>query len=131
MINNNESQITKFSVKWVPYIICSLASLFYAYDFVIRVLPGTIVNDLMSQYSLSAAGLGLLSAFFYMGYMLMQIPCGLFYDRFGPRLLLTLTCFIASVATYFFIATHFFAVAAIARLLMGVGSAFAYIGACW
>lgn len=113
----------------LPYFICTLASLFYVYDFVIQILPGTIFHDLMKQYNIGAAGLGLLSSFFFQGYMLMQIPCGLLYDRYGPHRLLTLMCFIASAATFLFLATPYFSVAAGSRFFMGVGSAFAYIGA--
>lgn len=113
----------------LPYFICSLASLFYVYDFIIRIIPGTIANELMVQYQIGAAGLGLLSSFFFLGYTLMQIPCGLLFDRFGPRLLLTITTAIAATSTFLFIATTSFAVASYARFFMGVGSAFAYIGA--
>jgi len=117
------------SPRFLGYFICSLASLFYVYDFIIRIIPGTIADTLMVHYQIGAAGLGLLSSFFFLGYMLMQVPCGLLYDRFGPRRLLSCTTFIAAVATYFFIATPYFWLASVARLGMGLGSAFAYIGA--
>lgn len=113
----------------LPYFICSLASLFYVYDFIIRILPGTIANDLMLQYHTDAAGLGVLSSLFFLGYMLMQVPTGLLYDRFGPHRLLTITTLVAAIATYLFTATYHFEIAMSARFFMGVSAAFAYIGA--
>lgn len=112
-----------------PIFICFLGSLFYLYDFVLRVFPSVLSHELMSRYHITAAGYGLLSAFFFVGYMLMQVPCGLLFDRYGPRRILTINCLIAGIATFLFMATSSFIVASIARLLMGIGSAFAYIGA--
>lgn len=108
--------------------ICVLASLFYVYDFTIRIIPGTIFHYLLSHFSINAAGLGLLSSFFFLGYLIMQIPCGLLYDRFGPRLVMTCTMLLAAVSTWVFLATDNFTIAFSARFLMGVGAAFAYIG---
>lgn len=112
-----------------PVFICSLASMFYLYDFVLRVIPSIMARDLMAQYHVDAVGYGVLSSYFFIGYMLMQVPCGLLYDRYGPRLLLTVNCLLAATAALLFISTKSFLIASIARLFMGVGSAFAYIGA--
>ena len=113
----------------LPILICSLASLFYLYDFVLRVIPSVMSTQLMSQYQVTAEGLGFLSSFFFLGYTIMQIPCGLLFDRYGPRRLLTITCFVAAISAFLFLATDSFLVASLARLFMGMGSAFAYIGA--
>lgn len=83
----------------------------------------------MHRYHLTAADFGLLSSFFFLGYIVMQLPCGLLYDRFGPRVVMAVTLLIASVATFFFLATDSFTISATARFFMGFGSAFAYIGA--
>ena len=72
----------KKSLVFYPYFICGLASLFYVYDFVIRVIPAAITPSLMQQYQINVEGLGLLSSCFFFGYMFMQIPSGLLYDPF-------------------------------------------------
>lgn len=113
----------------VPILICSLASLFYLYDFVLRVIPSVMSAELMAQYDVTAFGFGFLSSFFFWGYTLMQVPCGLLYDRYGPRRLLTITTLIAAISAFLFVATNSFAIASLARFFMGIGSAFAYIGA--
>lgn len=113
----------------IGLFICALASLFYVYDFILRIIPGTIFTFLTKYYNLDSASLGFLSSAFFLGYILMQLPCGLLYDRFGPRKVLSVAALVASVATYFFLATPYFSVATIARFFMGIGSACAYIGA--
>lgn len=113
---------------YVGASIFALATTFYIYDFVIRVIPGTIAFDLIQQYQLSAGQLGILSSLFLLGYTLMQIPCGVLFDLYGPRILMTLTMLLAASATFFFIATPSYHVALIARFFMGIGSAFAYVG---
>lgn len=108
--------------------ICGLASLFYLYDFFVRVMPATMTDELMSLYQIDAAGLGLLSSLFFYAYMIMQIPCGLLYDRYGPRLVITVTTLITAIATFVFMFSDIFTIGASARFVMGLGAAFAYVG---
>jgi len=49
-------------------------------------------------------------------------------DRFGPRRLLTVACLICVVGTFMFADTFVFGVAAAGRFLVGLGSAFAFVG---
>jgi MFS family permease len=58
----------------------------------------------------------------------MQIPAGILYDHFGPRTLLTLAALMCSVGTLFFAGTETVYWAALGRFLMGIGSAFAFVG---
>ncbi len=108
--------------------ICGLASLFYLYDFFVRVMPATMTDDLMSIYQIDATGLGLLSSLFFYAYLIMQIPCGLLYDRYGPRKVITITTFITAIATFVFMFSSLFSIGASARFVMGLGAAFAYVG---
>lgn len=111
-----------------PAIICILASLFYLYEFTLQVSPGVMTNELMRDLHLSAAGLGTMAAFYYYAYTPMQLPAGLLYDRFGPRRLITIAILICALGALFFSMTHGAALASLGRFLMGVGSAFSFIG---
>ncbi len=122
------NRLTNRKQFYLGSFIFALASTFYIYDFVIRVIPGTIAFDLIQQYHLSASQLGILSSLFLLGYTLMQIPCGVLFDLYGPRRLMTITMLLAAVATFFFIATPSYPIALTARFFMGIGSAFAYVG---
>ncbi len=110
-------------------LVCSLAALLYVYEFMVRVAPSAMTDELMRSFHIQSVGLGFISALFFYGYTPMQIPAGLIYDRFSPRLLLSLATLLCALMTFCFAFTHSFIIACIARLLMGAAGAFAYIGA--
>jgi MFS family permease len=103
--------------------------MFYLYEFILQVSPGVMTNELMHDLGLNAAGLGALSAFYFYAYTPMQIPAGLLFDRFGPRLLITIALLICAAGALFFGLTQGLFLASAGRLFMGVGSAFSFIGA--
>jgi MFS family permease len=110
-------------------IICSLASLFYLYDFLLRVMPSAMTNDLMSHFHIGAARLGIMLAILYYAYAPMQIPAGLLFDRIGTRLLLTVMVMLCAVGTLIFGITDNVMIAMTGRFLIGFSSAFAFLGA--
>lgn len=110
------------------WIIWALASSFYLYELVMRILPSVIVPELMETFSLTTLGVGSLSAFFYYAYTPLQLPVGVFIDRFGARSLLTLACFLSALGSLAFgLAPHFGYILA-GRFAIGAGSAFAWVG---
>lgn len=112
-----------------PYIICILGAVFYLYEFALQVSPSVMTNELMQSFNLNAAGLGIMTAFFYYGYTPMQLPAGLLYDRYGPRRLMTLAIAVCALGVLIFSQTYNFAWASFGRLLIGIGSAFSFSGA--
>jgi MFS family permease len=114
--------------KALPFIVCCLAGLFYLYEFVLQVSPGVMTTELMRDLKLNAAGLGAMAAFYYYAYTPMQIPAGLLYDRFGPRILITLALLVCACGAFFFGLTDNVAMASAGRFFMGIGSAFSFIG---
>jgi sugar phosphate permease len=117
------------NLKILPFLVCSVGAFFYVYEFFLRVMPSAMTDDLMRAFHMDAAGLGVLSAFFYYGYTPMQIPAGLLLDRYGPRLLLTLSISVCAVGALAFGMTDNVLVASLARLFIGIVSAFAFVGA--
>lgn len=113
----------------MPSIICMLAAMFYLYEFALQVSPGVMTNELMRDLQLNAAGLGTMAAFYYYAYTPMQLPAGLLYDRFGPRKLITIAVLVCAAGAFFFSMTQGVALASLGRFLMGIGSAFSFIGA--
>lgn len=113
---------------WLGFVICLLATLFLLYEFILQVSPSVITRELMQNLKLTEVGLGAMTAFYYYAYTPMQLPAGLLLDRFGPRKMLTLaTLACAFGALCFGVASELW-LAAIGRLMMGIGSAFAFIG---
>ena len=112
----------------VAWLICSLGAVYYAYEYFLRISPSVMEAALRSHFNLSATGFGFLSAFYYYAYVPMQLPVGVLMDRFGPRRLLTVACLICVVGTFLFASTPLFWVAATGRFMVGLGSAFAFVG---
>lgn len=122
-----------FSKSILPWIICGLAAAFYCYEYLLRITPGLMVPELQRAFSvdgqyLDATLIGHLSAFYYYSYTPMQLPVGLFMDRYGPRRILTLAVICCALGTAFFGMTHTWWVAAFGRFWIGFGSAFAFVG---
>jgi len=112
----------------IAWVICGLGAIYYAYEYFLRIEPSVMEHALRHHFNLSATGFGLLSAFYYYAYVPMQLPVGVLMDRFGPRRLLTIACGICVIGTFTFAATTMFNIAAAGRFLVGLGSAFAFVG---
>jgi MFS family permease len=110
------------------WLICGLGALFYSYEYLLRIAPSAMEHALREHFNLSATGFGMISSVYYYAYVPMQLPVGILLDRYGPRRLLTLACLICVIGTFLFTSTKIFAVAAFGRFLVGLGSAFAFVG---
>lgn len=116
---------SKRVVAWMVWIV---ASIFYAYQYILRVMPNIMLDDIMQQFHIDAATFGQFSGVYYIGYSLMHLPIGLMLDRFGPRKVMTV-CILLSVAGMLplIFADHWIYPIA-GRLLLGIGSSAAILG---
>jgi len=106
----------------------SVAVLFYFYQFLLQVVPSVLKPEIQETFNLTSQQFGSMAAYFLYAYAFMQIPAGLLLDRYGPRYVLppaTIVC--AAGAALFGMATDYH-MAVGARILSGIGSAFAVIG---
>jgi len=124
------STTTNYNKKYffMAWFVCGLGASFYAYEYFLRTLPSVMEGPLRGHFALSATGFGFLSAFYYYAYVPMQLPVGILMDRFGPRRLLTMACLICVLGSLVFSTTHLFEYAATGRFLVGLGSAFGFVG---
>ena len=128
--NNNLSSLSLARQKptLLAAIICILASCFYMYEFILQVSPAVMTNQLINDLGLNAITLGTVAAFYYYSYTPMQLPAGFLFDRFGPRRLLTAAVLTCAVGAFLFGSTTNIATASAGRFMMGMGSAFSFIG---
>jgi MFS family permease len=82
----------------------------------------------MQAFHLNAVSLSSIAALFYIAYVIMQIPSGLLYDRYGPRYLLTGAVLICALGTLLFAITNQIWLLSLGRFMTGFGGAFAFIG---
>lgn len=84
--------------------------------------------ELTQAFHITATQFGTLAAFYYYAYTPMQVPAGMIYDKFGVRFVLCLASLLAVLGLSIFISADSFFVAGCGRFLIGLGTAFAYIG---
>lgn len=87
-----------------------------------------MADPMMKTFHVSAAGFGVISAFYFYVYAPMQLPAGVLFDRYGPRKLMTAALVLCALGSFFFAATDSVLTACIGRMLIGIGSAFSFIG---
>ena len=83
-------------------LVVGIASLFYLYEFFLRVAPSSMMHELMRDLSANSTSIGTMSGFFFFGYAPMQIPVGVLCDRYSPKFLLICAVFLCSFATLVF-----------------------------
>jgi len=116
-----------FAKHILPWIVCSLAALFYFYEFVLRVAPSVMVNDMMGQFGINAAQFGILTAFYYYAYTPMQMVVGVLIDKFGPRKLLSFSIIACFAGSFLISMVPSYLAGKIAIFMMGFGSSFAFV----
>ena len=115
--------------SWYGWFVCSLAALFYCYEYLLRIEPSVMATPLRHHFApLTAGGLGLLSAMYYWAYTPMQAVVGIVTDRFGPKRVLTLAIILCALGTFVFGDSNSILIAATGRFFVGCGSAFAFVG---
>lgn len=82
----------------------------------------------MKTFGVTGEGFGFISAFYFYAYAPTQLPAGVLYDRYGPRKLMTFAIMLCALGSAFFASTDSVLTACIGRFLIGIGSAFSFIG---
>ena len=106
-----------------------LGTLFYFYQYVLRVSTGVLTDNLMEEFSITASSVGTIMGLSSISYVMMQMPAGTTIDYFGLKRLLPLGFLICALGTFLFASAEDMTTLTISRLLLGGGAAFAFVGA--
>ena len=101
----------------------------FTYAFFHRVAPSVMIDPLMRDLGVGAAVLGNLSAFYFYAYAGLQIPVGMAVDRWGPRRVLTIATGFCALGSLCFALSDSLGLLYLGRLMIGIGSAFGFVGA--
>lgn len=116
-------------IKLKIWILWLFAVFFFSYQFVLRLTPGVLIDDIMVKYDVSASVFGLIISFYYIGYAGMQIPVGILLDRFGVRYVVAASSLVCVLGNLPLLFSDHWAIELLGRLLIGVGSAAGALGA--
>mgnify|MGYP006074717245 CR=1 FL=1 len=123
---NSKSNTFKQDIK--GWIIVACGGIFYMYQFIIRVSPNIMNEELLTNFAIDSAGLGILIGTYNWSYSAMQLPLGITMDRFGPRFFLCVAAILCATSCFIFGNATNPIIGGLARFLMGMGSACGLIG---
>jgi MFS family permease len=115
------------SSKFLPWIVCFSASLFFFYEFIQMNMFNAISGALMQDFHLTAAQAGRLSATYFYASVIFLFPAGQILDRFSTRKLIIVAMSICIIGTFLFATTHNLQLAGLFRFFTGIGSAFCFL----
>lgn len=112
-----------------PWAVCILVAVFYWYDYLLRVMPGILITPFMRDFHIDAFRIGLLAAAYFYAYTPLQLVAGALVDKYSRRWVLFISCMISALGGIVFsLSSNYYWIIA-GRNLMGIGSAFAFVGA--
>lgn len=128
MQSHSTQQDSRLPRTALPWLIWSIGTVFVVFQFLLQLSSGVMVERLMNAFTMSAFAAGLMSGAYYYIYVALQTPAGMLIDRYGARELLSGGGIVCALGCFLFAASTTVWVADLARVLMGGGSAFAYVG---
>ena len=126
---NKGKDLGQFNTNNVyAWIVFGLSCFFVIFKYILEISPSVMVNDLMQEFNLDGLHMGNLAACYFYAYFLMQIPVGLLVDRFSTRKIMFCAILLCSLGSFIFASSSVFYVAALGRVIMGIGGAFSMVG---
>ncbi len=110
---------------WALWLI---AALFYAYEFIHRVVPSILTSELREAFNVNEHQLGLIGAMYFYAYAAFQLPAGILVDKYGAKRLLVIASTVLTLGSFLFTTTSSSSIAQLSRFMIGMGSAFAFVG---
>ncbi|WP_020697003.1 MFS transporter [Reyranella massiliensis] len=108
-----------FAIAAACFILCQFT----------RSVTGVLGPTLRTEIGLSAEQLGTVTGAFFWGIALMQIPSGVLFDRYGPRLTVALTLFLGVAGGMLFAFGKSFEELAAGMFVLGLGTSAVFMGA--
>jgi sugar phosphate permease len=108
------------SYRWIVF-----GTVLFSYFLIVsqRTAPGLITNQLMKDFNITAAVVGLLTSVQFFAYSGLQIPIGLLSDRLGPNGFLIIGTLLNGLGTVVYSTASNEYILFISRLMVGMGDA--------
>lgn len=103
----------------VRVFLCFASAYFLSYAF--RAINAVIAPDLLKDVGLQNADLGLLSSAYFLSFAALQLPLGIWLDKYGPRRTETALLMFAAAGSALFAMSTSLAGLWIGRALIGIG----------
>ncbi len=110
------------------FLIRLLASLFYAYQYILRVIPNIIIPELVVRFNIGTTEIGQFCGLYYVGYVLAHIPVGILLDRFGSKVVVPICIALTSLGALPLVSSNNWSYSIIGRIITGIGSSASVLG---
>jgi type IV secretory pathway TrbF-like protein/predicted MFS family arabinose efflux permease len=97
-------------------------------SYLFRTINAVISSELSSELALNAADLGFLTSVYFLTFAALQLPVGIWLDRYGPRRVEGTLLLFAAAGAMLFSLSEGFAALVLGRALIGLGVAAAFTG---
>lgn len=111
----------------IAWSMVAIAALFYSYEFILRVTPSTMFDELIAFYHINATDVNNVVIFYTLAYTPMQLIVGPLLDRYGVKRLLIFAVLCCIFGSYLLSAVSSIWACSAGLFLMGLGSAFAFV----
>ena len=120
---------TQHHPRFLKWVICFSASLFFLYDFIQMSMMNAIHDTLQSTFALTDTQFGLLSSYYNFATVAFLLPCGALLDRFSARKILLFAMMLCVIMTFALSQATAFEHIVICRILVGATGAFCFLSA--
>ena len=111
-----DMSLTRKCLLWL------LPAIFFAYQFMLRVMPNAISMEIISKFGITATEFSTFVGVFYIAYTLAHIPLGILVDKIGTKIICSFSMLVISITTVMIIFCDDFAMLFISRTICGAAS---------
>ncbi|MBA2650531.1 MAG: MFS transporter [Legionella sp.] len=116
------------SKRVLPYIVCIIAGLFYAFEMLQMSLGSTLSTVLIKNYGFTIHQLQLFSSIYLYSCALLIIPAGILFDRYQAKPLLLLSMIVCLIGLLLTVVAKTPFLLIMGRALIGLSSDFSFLG---
>jgi predicted MFS family arabinose efflux permease len=110
-----------------PWVMVAALTSIFAMSQAYRTLPAIVANAIEAEFHLSAQAIGFFAGAFHLSFGLMQLFVGVALDRYGPKWTVCVFFSLAVFGAILCAAAPNFAVLNAGQILLGIGSAPAFL----
>lgn len=125
-----EKEKIAFNLKH-SLLVWGIADIYFILAVMISVLFAILSPDIQQQLKLNNTQLGLLGTAFFLCYGIAQLFTGHFFDVFGAKMTLGCSALIAGMGLLLMSNSYSFAIALMAKIIIGIGFSTSYVGALY
>ncbi|MBN1109933.1 MAG: MFS transporter [Methanomassiliicoccales archaeon] len=92
-----------------------------------RVSPAVLATDMQESFGVGLTSIALLSSVYFYAYTVMQLPCGILTDRWGPRRTVCAFTALAALGAFVTALASSFGIVVMGRAMIGLGVAMVYV----